>query len=65
MTLDVLRLALALRPASGYRTGTAPSSRRPPRTQAAISVYSEDFSHEQDYDGLRVNNPFADAVPGA
>ena len=28
-------------------------------------VYSEDMSHTQDYDGLRVVNPFADIPSGA
>ena len=64
MTLDVLRLALALRRRFGlsYWDSTILAAAR---LTGCDLVYSEDFSHEQDYDGLRVNNPFADAVPGA
>ena len=28
------------------------------------AVYSEDMSHSQDYDGIRVINPFLESVPG-
>ena len=28
------------------------------------AVYSEDMSHEEDYDGLRVINPFSEGVEG-
>ena len=31
------------------------------RASGCSEIYSEDLSHEQDYDGIRVLNPFADA----
>ena len=35
------------------------------KTLGCDAVYSEDMSHQQDYDGLRVINPFLDdTVPG-
>ena len=32
------------------------------KTLGCDAVYSEDLSHQQDYDGLRVINPFAEAA---
>jgi len=29
------------------------------RASGCLEVYSEDLSHDQDYDGIRVVNPFA------
>ena len=64
MTLDVLHLGLEFRDRFGlsYWDGAILAAAR---LTGCDLVYSEDFSHEQDYDGLRVTNPFADAVPGA
>ena len=31
------------------------------RASGCSEIYSEDLSHDQDYDGIRVLNPFADA----
>ena len=60
MTLDVLRLALAIRERFGlsYWDGAILAAAR---ISGCDIVYSEDMSHEQDYDGVRVVNPFADA----
>ncbi len=62
MTLDVLRLALAIRGRFGlsYWDSAILAAARVARCDI---VYSEDMSHEQDYDGLRVVNPFADVAP--
>ncbi len=62
MTLDVLRMALAIRERFGlsYWDGAILAAAR---TAGCDIVYSEDMSHEQDYDGVRVVNPFADVAP--
>lgn len=60
MTLDVLRLALGIRERFGlsYWDGAILAAAR---ISGCDIVYSEAMSHEQDYDGIRVVNPFADA----
>jgi predicted nucleic acid-binding protein len=59
MTLDVFRAALAIRERFGlsYWDGAILAAAR---ISGCDIVYSEDMSHEQDYDGVRVVNPFAD-----
>ena len=46
--------------ASGCRTGMGPILAAA-RSLGCDAVYSEDLSSEQDYDGLRVINPFPEA----
>lgn len=60
MTLDVFHAALAIRERFGlsYWDGAILAAAR---IAGCDIVYSEDMSHEQDYDGIRVVNPFADA----
>ena len=58
MTLDVLRAAFAI----GKRFGLSywdSAILAAARIRGCGIVYSEDLSAEQDYDGLRVVNPFA------
>ena len=59
MTLDVFRAALAIRERFGlsYWDGAILAAAR---ISGCDIAYSEDMSHEQDYDGVRVVNPFAD-----
>lgn len=64
VTLEVLRLALALRERFGLAYWDCAILAAARFTGCDI-VYSEDLSHEQDYDGVRVTNPFADAAPRA
>ena len=64
MTLDLLRSALAFRNRFGLSYWDSAILAAARATGCDI-VYSEDFSHEQDYDGLRVINPFAHIAPGA
>ena len=60
VTLEVLRDAVSIADASGCRTGMGQSW--PQRAPFGCdAVYSEDLSSEQDYDGLRVINPFPEA----
>ena len=56
MTLDVLRLALALRPRFGLSYWDS-AILAAARLTGCDLVYSEDFSHEQDYDGLACEQP--------
>ena len=64
MTLDVVRSALALRGRFGLSYWDS-AILAAARVTGCEIVYSEDLSHEQDYDGLRVVNPFADVAPAA
>ena len=64
MTLDVVRSALAIRGRFGLSYWDSAILAAARATGCEI-VYSEDMSHEQDYDGLRVVNPFADVAPAA
>ena len=64
LTFGVLRDALAIRARFGISYWDS-AILAAARLTGCDLVYSEDFSHEQDYDGLRVNNPFADVAPGA
>ena len=64
VTLDVLRAALALRARFGLSYWDSAIIAAARLTGCDI-VYSEDLSDTQDYDGVRVVNPFADAAPGA
>ena len=64
VSLDLLRLALALRERYGLSYWDSAIIAAARLTDCDI-VYSEDLSHEQDYDGVRVSNPFADATPRA
>ena len=64
MTLDVARSALAIRGRFGLSYWDSAILAAARATGCEI-VYSEDLSHEQDYDGLRVVNPFADVAPAA
>ena len=63
MTLDVVRSALAIRGRFGLSYWDSAILAAARATGCEI-VYSEDLSHE-DYDGLRVINPFADVAPAA
>ena len=64
MTFDVVRSALAIRGRFGLSYWDSAILAAARATGCEI-VYSEDLSHEQDYDGLRVVNPFADVAPAA
>ena len=64
MTLDVVRSALAIRGRFGLSYWDSAILAAARATGCEI-VYSEDMSHEQDHDGLRVVNPFADVAPAA
>ena len=64
MTLDVVRSALAIRGRFGLSYWDSAILAAARATGCEV-VYSEDMSHEQDYDGLRVVNPFADVAPAA
>ena len=64
MTLDVVRAALAIRGRFGLSYWDSAILAAARATGCEI-VYSEDMSHKQDYDGLRVVNPFADVAPAA
>ena len=64
MTLDVVRSALAIRGRFGLSYWDSAILAAARATGCEI-VYSEDMSHEQDYDGVRVVNPFADVAPAA
>ena len=59
VTLDVFKLAVQFRRRFGlsYWDGAILAAAQAARCDA---VYSEDMSDTQDYDGLRVINPFAD-----
>ena len=61
VTLDLLRVALALRERFGLSYWDSAIIAAARLTGCDI-VYSEDLSHEPDYDGVRVTNPFADAA---
>ena len=61
VTLELLRLALALRERFGLSYWDSAIIAAARITGCEI-VYSEDLSHEQDYEGVRVINPFADAA---
>ena len=58
IALEVFRTALAIRQRFdlSYRDSAILAAAR---TCGCGVVYSEDLNHEQDYDGLRVLNPFA------
>ena len=58
ITLEVFRTALAIRQRFGLSYWDS-AILAAARTCGCGVVYSEDLSHEQDYDGLRVLNPFA------
>ena len=60
MTMDVFLEAVAIsrRFRLSYWDGAILAAARSPRLRRA--VYSEDLSSEQDYDGLRVINPFTE-----
>ena len=57
ITLDIFRSAVAIRQRFGlsYWDGAILAAAR---ALGCDAVYSEDMSSEQDYDGLRVINPF-------
>lgn len=59
VTLEVFRTGVAISQRFGlsYWDGAILAAAH---TQGCDAVYSEDLSSEQDYDGLRVINPFAD-----
>ena len=57
MTFEVVRTALTLRERFGVSYWDA-SILATARVAGCSTVYSEDFSHTQDYDGIRVENPF-------
>ena len=63
ITLEMMRAALAIRRRFGlsYWDGAVLATAR---IRGCDVVYSEDVSDEQDYDGLRVINPFAHSPPG-
>ena len=63
ITLEVMRAALAIRRRFGlsYWDGAVLATAR---IRGCDVVYSEDMSDEQDYDGLRMINPFAHSPPG-
>ena len=58
LTFEVVRTALTLRERFGisYWDATILATAR---IAGCDTVYSEDLSHTQDYDGIRVQNPFA------
>ena len=58
VTLDVLRAAFAIRKRFGLSYWDS-AILAAARTSGCDAVYSEDMSDGQDYDGLRVINPFA------
>ena len=58
MTFEVVRTALTLRERFGVSYWDA-AIIATARIAGCNSVYSEDLSHTQDYDGIRVQNPFA------
>lgn len=64
VTHELFRLALALRERFGLSYWDS-AIIAAARLAGCEIVYSEDLSHEQDYDGVRVTNPFADAAPRA
>ena len=59
ITLDVFQAAVSISQRFGlsYWDGAILASARALECDA---VYSEDLSHSQDYDGIRVINPFVD-----
>ena len=57
ITLDVMRAALAIRQRSGLSYWDSAILAAARASRCSI-VYSEDLHAEQDYDGLRVVNPF-------
>ena len=61
ITLDVLQAALRIRERFGLSYWDA-AILAAARLSGCDIVYSEDMSAEQDYDGLRVINPFATAM---
>ena len=63
ITLEVMRWALSFRQRFGlsYWDGAILAAAR---LSGCDLVYSEDLSSEQDYDGLRVSDPFADSPQG-
>ena len=60
VTLDVFRAGASISQRFGlsYWDGAILAAAR---AAGCDAVYSEDFSSEQDYDGLRVLNPFQEA----
>ena len=58
MTFEVVRTALIFRESFGVSYWDA-SILATARIAGCTTVYSEDLSHTQDYDGIRVQNPFA------
>lgn len=63
ITLEVMRAALATRRRFGLSYWDS-AILAAARIRGCDIVYSEDMSDEQDYDGLRVINPFAHPPPG-
>ena len=61
LTLDVVWTALALRQRFGLSYWDS-AILAAARQSGCTSVLSEDFSSDQDYDGLRVTNPFANVA---
>ena len=64
ITLDVMHTALAI--CERFRLSYWDSAiLAAARLSGCVVVYSEDLSAEQDYDGLRVDNPFTNAARSA
>ena len=63
VTLEVFRAAVSISRRFGlsYWDGAILAILAAARSLGCDAVYSEDLSSEQDYDGLRVINPFPEA----